>query len=238
VTAAESITAAKNFARGVVLPAAARAAVFAVFLAVVFFVAGWVAYSGIAALLLSGANSGLRAVVALLVVVLYTCAGGVVGLIWGAASGIARKLARAEGLVHELTVSITSRILERVPFGHQGISTDEFIGYVDREINAAESPNAGAGVVASAGMIGRRILRRFLPIVRNLLAVHFVKDLQSKGDSMVTSAAVERFMREKMVGLASKFVRLKLYAIRKLAIVAAGVVIFIPVVLLLFRAAR
>ena len=233
LSAAEPIAAAKNFARTVVAPAAGRAILFALLSATLFFIAGWVAYSGIAGLLLPAGSSGLRALVALIVVVFYTCAGGVIGLVWGAASSIARRLSKAEELIHQLTASLTSRILEHVPLGQEGVSTDEFVGYVDRAIVASESSATASGVRASAGAIARGVMRRFLPMVRNILAVNFVEDLRSRGETRVTSAAVERFTREKMVGLASKFVRLKLYAIRKTALVVGVIALLVPVVLLI-----
>lgn len=234
----EPIVAAKSFAGKVVMPAVGRAALFAVFIAVVFFVAGWIAYSGIAALLLPGANAALRAIVALLIILAYTCAGAVIGLSWGAASSIARKLSSAEQLIHQITASLTGRVLERIPFGQQGISTEQFIGYVDREINTPNTSNGKSSIGASAGAIARGVLRRFLPLVRNLLVVHFVQDLNSKGETMVTSVAVERFTREKMVGLASNFMRVKLYAIRKVASVAFTIGLIIPIALVALRTLR
>lgn len=227
-SAIEPIGAAKNFPRSVVAPAAGGAILFALFSAAVFFVAGWVAYSGVAGFLLPAGSSGLRVLVALIVVVFYTCAGGVIGLVWGAASSVARRLSGAEELIHQLTASLTSRILAHVPFGQEGVSTDEFVAYVDRASVASES-STDRGVRASAGALARGVMRRFLPMVRNILAVNFVQDLKARGESRVTSAAVERFTREKMVGLASKFVRLKLYAICKAALLVSVVALLIPI---------
>lgn len=226
----------KTLVRELVIPAIRRGILFAILVGGALFIAGWVFYGTGVARLLINVNLGFKIIIALLIVVSYTCFGTAIGFVLGATSILGRKLGDAEQAVNGITAALTARVVERIPFGQQGISTEQFVPYVDAQI-ARISNDSASGKSFPGGTLARSILKRFLPIVRKLLAVNFVRDLQIRGQTTVTSASVEQFAREKMVRLAIDFISLKVYAVKKVVSILLWIVLIVPATLLILRAA-
>jgi hypothetical protein len=91
---------------------------------VLFFLAGVVVYNFGPGRLLVNQHIVLRMIVAILLVALYTGLGIVAGLVLGGTSSIRRKLPAAQEGIHTMLAPVTSRIIERIPVGQEGIALE------------------------------------------------------------------------------------------------------------------
>jgi len=230
VTKADLFNLAKSLVGKFILPAILRSTTYGVLGGVLFFLAGLVVYNFGAGVLLEGSHILWRLLVAILIVALYTVLGIIAGLILGASSSIRRKLPDAQDGIHMLLTPVTSRIVERIPVGQEGISVEKFTQLVDTGIMSIVSESRHrSGILSIASFVARLLLRRLLRICRALFVVEFVRTLQERGESHVNVQSVERFARERLVQLVINDIRLKLYAARKITFASAGVLLVIPI---------
>lgn len=229
-------TFAKTVVQKFLLPALGRATLSAIAVGVIFFIGGVIVYNFGTGLPFQQTNVLFRGVILILTLALYTAAGVLVGLILGAVSSINRKLSDAEAAVHQIMAPVIGSVVERIPAAESGISIEDFTNLVDTKFAGfATEPSRSAGLFSIVGILSRLVLRNVLPIIRRLLLVNLVEDLRARGESHVTGSSVERFAREKMVRLGINFIKIKLYAVRKVTMAIFLISLLIPAVLVGFR---
>jgi len=195
--------------------------------------AGLVVYNFGLGLLLVNQHIALRMIGAILLVALYTLLGIVAGLILGGTSSIRRKLPAAQDGIHTMLAPITSRIIERIPVGQEGIGLEKFTLLVDTGINSVASESQQRSRLFSFASFGARLLvQRLLRICRALLVVNFIHTLQERGETHVNVQSVEWFARERLVQLVINDLRLKLFTMKKITLAGAGVLLLIPILCL------
>jgi predicted PurR-regulated permease PerM len=139
---------------------------------VLFFLAGVVVYNFGPGRLLVTQHIVLRMIVAILLVALYTGLGIVAGLVLGGTSSIRRKLPAAQEGIHTMLAPVTSRIIERIPVGQEGIALEKFTLLVNTGINSVASESQQRSRLLSFASFGARILvQRLLRICRALFVV-------------------------------------------------------------------
>jgi hypothetical protein len=232
-TRADLFNLAKTLTRNFVLPAIAKSALYAALFGVTFFVAGLLVYNFGTGVPLQDANVVFRLIIGIVTVAIYTALGIVIGLTLGATSAVGHKLVDVEQGVHQMITPVTTSIIERMPVGQEGVSIEQFNQIVDARIsNLTKESVQRSGIFSVVGIASRFIVRKLLAISRGVLIVNFVQDLQERGETRVNAQALEKFAREKMVRLVINFVRLKLYAVRKISVIVSAISLFIPVLLI------
>jgi hypothetical protein len=175
-------------------------------------------------------------IIAILLVALYTVLGIVAGLILGGTSSIRRKLPAAQEGIHTMLAPVTSRIIERIPVGQEGIALEKFTLLVDTGINSVASESQQRSRLLSfASLAARMLVQRLLRICRALFVVNFIRTLQERGETHVNVQSVEWFARERLVQLVIDDLRLKLFTVSKITFACGGVLMLIPILLLGLR---
>jgi hypothetical protein len=160
---------------------------------VLFFLAGVVVYNFGPGRLQVNQHIVLRMIVAILLVALYTGLGIVAGLVLGGTSSIRRKLPAAQEGIHTMLAPVTSRIIERIPVGQEGIALEKFTLLVNTGINSVASESQQRSRLLSFASFGARILaQRLLRICRALFVVNFICTLQERGDKGEITGATRR----------------------------------------------
>lgn len=230
VTKTDVFNLAKSLVGKFVLPAILKSTAFGILGGVLFFLAGLVLYNFGLGLLLVNQHIVLRIIVAVLLVVIYTVLGIVAGLILGGASSIRSKLPAAQEGIHTMLAPVTSRIIERIPVGQEGIALEKFTLLVDTGIDSVASDSQQQSRFLSFASFGARLLvRRLLRICRALFVVNFIRTLQERGETHVNVQSVEWFARERLVQLVITDIRLKLFTVSKITFAGAGVLLLIPI---------
>jgi hypothetical protein len=236
VTKTDIFNLAKSLVGKFVLPAILKSTAYGILGGVLFFLAGLVVYNFGPGLLLVNQHIVLRMIVAILLVALYTLLGIVAGLILGGTSSIRRKLPAAQEGIHTMLAPVTSRIIERIPVGQEGIALEKFTLLVDTGINSVASESLQRSRLLSFASFGARLLvQRLLRICRTLFVVKFIRTLQERGETHVNVQSVEWFARERLVQLVIDDLRLKLFTVSKITFACGGVLILIPILLLGLR---
>jgi hypothetical protein len=233
VTKTDIFHLAKSLVGKFVLPAILKSTAYGVLGGVLFFLAGLVVYNFGLGLLLVNQHIALRMIGAILLVALYTLLGIVAGLILGGTSSIRRKLPAAQDGIHTILAPITSRIIERIPVGQEGIALEKFTLLVDTGINSVASESQQRSRLFSFVSFGARLLvQKLLRICRALFVVNFIHTLQERGETHVNVQSVEWFARERLVQLVINDLRLKLFTMKKITFAGAGVLLLIPILCL------
>lgn len=232
VTKTDIFNVAKSLVGKFVLPAILKSTAFGTLGGVLFFLAGLVVYNFGPGLLLVNQHIALRIIVAILMVALYTLLGIVAGLILGGTSSIRGKLPAAQEGIHTMLAPVTSRIIERIPVGQEGIALEKFTLLVDNGINSVASESQQPSRLLSFASFGGRLLvQSLLRISRVLFVVKFIHTLQERGETHVNVQSVEWFARERLVQLVIDDLRLKLFTVSKITLACGGVLILIPILL-------
>jgi hypothetical protein len=236
VTKTDIFNVAKSLVGKFVLPAILKSTAYGILGGVLFFLAGMVVYNFGPGLLLVNQHIALRIIVAILLIALYTLLGIVTGLILGGTSSIHGKLPAAQEGVHTMLAPVTSRIIERIPIGQEGVPLEKFTVLVDTGINSVASECQQRSRLLSFASFGARLLvQRLLRICRALFVVNFIRTLQARGETHVNVQSVEWFARERLVQLVINDLRLKLFTVSKITFACGGVLILIPILLLGLR---
>ncbi|HMG73978.1 MAG TPA: hypothetical protein VK582_10790 [Pyrinomonadaceae bacterium] len=230
VTKTDVFNLAKSLVGKFVLPAILKSTAFGILGGVLFFLAGLVLYNFGLGLLLVNQHIVLRIIVAVLLVAIYTVLGIVAGLILGGASSIRSKLPVAQEGIHTMLAPVTSRIIERIPVGQEGIALEKFTLLVDTGINSVASDSQQhSRLLSFASFAARLLVQRLLRICRALFVVNFIRTLQERGETHVNVQSVEWFARERLVQLVINDLRLKLFTVSKVTFAGAGVLLLIPI---------
>lgn len=233
VTKADLFNFAKTLARNFVLPALAKSAIYAVLVGIIFFIAGLLVYNFGIGVPFQESNIVIRLLIVILTVTIYTALGVLVGLTLGATSAIGNKLGEAEQGVHQMLGPIMGGIIERVPVGQEGVSIEQFKQIVDMRIGSfTKESEPRSGIFSIASIAARYILRKLLATSRTILVVNFAQDLQARGETRVNTHSIEQFAREKAIRLVTNDVRLKLSAVRKIAVTVSAICLLIPALLI------
>jgi len=236
ITKTDIFNLAKSLVGKFVLPAILKSTVYGILGGVLFFLAGLVVYNFGPGLLLVNQHIVLRMIVAILLVAVYTLLGIVDGLILGGTSSIRRKLPAAQEGIHTMLAPVTSRIIERIPVGQEGIALEKFTLLVDTGINSVASESQQRSRLLSfASLAASMLTQRVLRICRALFVVNFIRTLQERGETHVNVQSVEWFARERLVQLVIDDLRLKLFTVSKITFACGGVLLLIPILLLGLR---
>ncbi|MDX6403215.1 MAG: hypothetical protein QOH70_670 [Blastocatellia bacterium] len=186
VTKTNIFNLAKSLVGKFVLPAILKSTAYGFLGGVLFFLVSLVVYNFGPGLLLVNQHIALRMIVAILLLALYTGLGIVAGLVLGGTSSIRRKLPAAQEGIHTMLAPVTSRIIERIPVGQEGIALEKFTLLVDTGINSVASESQQRSRLLSFASFGARILvQRLLRICRALFVVNFIRTLQERGETHV-----------------------------------------------------
>lgn len=230
VTKTDIFKLAKSLAGKFVLPAILKSTAFGILGGVLFFLAGVVVYNFGPGRFLINQHIVLRMIVAILLVTLYAVLGIVAGLILGGTSSIRRKLPDAQEGIQTMLAPVTTRIIERIPVGQEGVALEKFTLLVDTGINSVASESQQRSRFISLASLGARLLvQRLLRICRALFVVNLIHTLQERGETHVNVQSVEWFARERLVQLVINDIRLKLFTVRKITFAGAGVLLLIPI---------
>jgi hypothetical protein len=233
VTKTDLFHLAKSLLGKFVLPAILKSTAYGIIGGVLFFLAGLLVYNFGPGLLLVTQHIILRLIIALLVVGLFTFLGIVAGLILGASSSIRGKLPAAQEGINTVLAPVTSRIIERIPVGKEGVALEKFTLVVDSGITSVASESKQrSGILSIANFFSRLFVHRLLRICRALFVVDFVRTLQERGESHVNVQSVEWFARERLVQLVINDLRLKLHAVSKITAACAGILLVTPFLLM------
>jgi hypothetical protein len=236
VTKTDIFNLAKSFVGKFVLPAILKSTAYGILGGLLFLFSILIVYNFGPGRLLVNQHIVLRMIVAILLVALYTVLGIVVGLILGGTSSIRRKLPAAEEGIHTMLAPVTSRIIERIPVGQEGIALEKFTILVDTGINSmASESQQRSRLLSFASFAARMLVQRLLRICRALFVVNFIRTLQERGETHVNVQSVEWFARERLVQLVIDDLRLKLFTVSKITFACGGVLILIPILLLGLR---
>lgn len=228
ITKTDLFAFAKALARDYVLPAALKSAVYAVLGGVVFFIAGLLVYLFGLAPLLQGTYFVLSLLAGVITVTVYTALGALIGLALGATSTIAKTLPAAEQKVHQMLNPVMGAVIEKIPVGQVGIPIEQFNQIVEGKFSdLLKPPEQSSRLFSAINFGGRIIMRRLLAITRAVLLVNFVQSLQANGESRVTTQAVEKFARERLMGLVTNYARLQLFSARRIPWMVAAVLLLI-----------
>ena len=239
ITKADIFSFAKTLARNFILPAIGKSTLYAILGGAIFLIVGLLAYNFTLGLLLTGTHIVIRLLGAFVILLIYTASGALIGIALGATSAVSKKLPAAEQGVHQMLTPVMGGIIEKLPVGQVGIPIERFNNIVEGRISELiKVPEQRAGIFSVLNLVARIVMRKLLDITHTVLAVNFVQDLQASGETQVTAQALEKFAREKLMRLVTHYVRLKLYAVRKIAWVASGVLMFIPVISILLYVVR
>jgi len=233
VTKADVFNLAKALGGKFVLPAILRSTMYGLLGGVLFFLASIFVYNFGPGLLLADQHFVLRMIVALFIIVIYTVLGVLAGLILGSTSSLRRKLPDAQEGIHMVLTPVTSRIIERIPIGQEGIPLENFTGVVDKAFMSVASESKQRSSLLSVANVGARfVMQALFRICRKLLLIEFIRSVQENGDSRINVHAVERFARERLVLLAITDIRVKLFFVMKTTLACVGVLLLIPFLLL------
>lgn len=239
ITKADIFSFAKNLARNFILPAIGKSTLYAILGGMVFFITGLLVYNFSLGLLLAGTHIVIRLLGMLVIVVIYTALGALIGIALGATSIVSKKLPAAEQGVQQMLTPVMGGIIEKIPVGQVGIPIEQFNNMVDGKISEfIKVPEQRTGLFSVLNFAARIVMKKLLAITRTVLVVNFVQDLQASGETQVTTHAVEKFARESLMRLVTNYARLKLYAVRKIAWAASGVLMSIPIILILINLVR
>ena len=222
---------AKSLVGKFVLPAILKSTAYGIVGGVLFFLAGLVVYNFGLGLYLVNQHIVFRMIVALLLVALYTVLGIVAGLILGGTSAIRSNLPAAQEGINAVLAPVTSRIIERIPVGQEGVALEKFSVLVDSGIDSVttETKQQRSRLFSFASLVARVLVRRLLRICRVLFVVDFISTLQERGETRVNVESVEWYARERLVQLVINDIRLKLLTVSRVTFVGAGVLLLIPI---------
>ncbi len=173
-----------------------RAAVFAL-VSTALFVAG---AAGLHHAWLPAEHSSLggRVLGGIVLFVVFAIAGAIAGAVLGTTTTIRRALVAFERGLHRSVEPLMARAVDRALGGERTISVERLRALLDAEIQRVSDTPAG---VSPARLLARFVIRSSLRIVRAVLMREFLARLEDRGESHVTAAAVEAFVREKLVRL-------------------------------------
>lgn len=230
VTKTDIFNLAKSLITKFVLPAVLRSTFYGFLGGALFFLAGLAFYYFGLGPLLVNQHIVLRMIIAILLVALYVLLGVAAGLILGGTSSIRRNLPAAQEGVNTFLAPVTSRIIERIPVGQEGVPLEKFTFLVDAGINTVSSESDQRHRLFSfASFAARFLAQRLLRICRGLFVVNFVRTLQSRGETRVNVQSVEWFARERLVQLVLDDVSRKLTVVSTITFAGVGVLLLIPI---------
>lgn len=239
ITKADIFSFAKNLARNFILPAVGKSTAYAILGGVIFFIAGLLVYNFSLGLLLIGTHIIIRLLGIVVILVIYTALGALIGMALGATSAVGKKLPAAEQGVHQMLTPVVGGIIDKIPVGQVGIPIERFNNIVDGKISEfIKVPEQRTGLFSVLNFAARIVMQKLLSITRTVLVVNFVQDLQASGETQVTARAVEKFAQERLMRLVTNYVRVKLYAVRKIAWAASSLLMSIPIILVLLNLVR
>lgn len=197
---------------------------------IVFCCAGWWLYTSGVAPLLAQAHWTVRALLATLLVAVYTICGWAAGMLLSLTHGILRKVGQFEQSLQALLDQRLAKVLAKIPLGQEGLAIADFKKlWTD---NAREPP-ANANVEAPAPLSSMKIASRYL--VRNSMRAmnafflrDFVEELEAQGQTHINVSTVEKLGREKLLVFALDYLRAPVSLIRLVTILVAGLLLLLP----------
>ncbi|MBF0611821.1 MAG: hypothetical protein G8345_15385 [Magnetococcales bacterium] len=134
-----------------------------------------------------------RVVVATLMIPTYAILGGGGGLVLAIARTILNHTENVEILLNRFVNPLMALLVEKLS-PDKGVPVDEYMGQLDEKIERLQYEK----VSAFAGPT-RWLYRVILRVFRRFAAKNLLSSIQSRGESLVTRIALERFIREGLV---------------------------------------
>ena len=151
---------------------------------------------------------------------------------FAATSALRRALPVLERELHALLAPLAARLIERTPLGGASLRPESLRRLVDQELARIAPARRG---FAPARVLANVVVRGALRLARAVLVRELLARLEREGASQVTAVAVERFVREKLVGLVVGRARTQVNAAHWTICAAAAALALGPVLYLLAR---
>ena len=198
---------------------------------IVFCCAGlWLYSSGVASHFVQ-AHWVVRALLATLLVAVYTICGWATGLLLSLTHGVLRKVEQFEQSLQAYLDQRLAKLLAKIPLGKEGLAIADFKKLLD---DSAREPATSANAEAPAPFSSMKIASRYL--VRNSMRAmnafflqDFVEELEAQGQTHVNVTSVEKLGREKLLAFALDYLRTPVSFIRLLTIIVASLLLLLPV---------
>ncbi|MGH7597236.1 MAG: hypothetical protein ACREOI_12845 [bacterium] len=173
--------------------------------------------------------------IAAVVLMIYTLFGVISGFVLAIIPTILKGLGGLEQSLHRWVDPAMARIVEKIPVGQEGIPLDQFNHIVNDKITALidEIARQNSGRLNPFRAAYRFVSSKVLRKMQSLLIEHFVKDLQKNDETRVNAKAVEKFAREKLIGVVADYWRGKIDGIRIIVLALALLLLLIPLLLIL-----
>lgn len=198
---------------------------------IIFFIAGVFVYKLAVAAPLNSISPFLSALVAVLIVGMFTVFGWAIGLILSLASAILHKVEKIEKRVQEFLAPRMAKLTAKIPMGQEGLTIEEFKELIAREnfFRTTEQEGVAPTLFSSFKFASRFMLNKVIHAANAIFVSDFLKELQTQGHTRVNVATVERFGREKLVGLVLDYLRTPVSLARLITVLVAAIVLLLPI---------
>lgn len=197
---------------------------------ILFFSAGvWLYYAGVASAI-AQAHFVFRALLATLLVSLYTICGWAAGLLLSLSHGILRKVEQFEVKLQSFLEQRLAKLLAKIPIGQEGLGLADFRKLLNDEARepVSEEETQSPTLLSSAKLASRFLKRRAVQGMNLLFLEDFVEELEAKGQTHVNVATVEKYGREKLLVFALDYLRAPVRLIRVVTIIVAALLLLLP----------
>ncbi len=209
-----------------------------IFGGVVFFCAGvWLYYSGVAPQL-APAHFVFRALLATVIVGLYTVCGWAAGLLLALSHAILRRVEKFEENLQNFLDQRLANVLAKIPIGQQGLALADFRKLLWESASEPLSKDEAKSptLLSSAKLASRFLKRRAVQGMNILFLQDFVEALEAQGQTHVNVATVEKYGREKLLVFALDYLRAPVSLIRIVTMIVAAFLLLLPLGIWLARA--